>query len=165
MDSPCKCEVYLDIELSRPAFDDRIKESRVIRKSLRLLAESKDNQSSLYDCDVCGQFWQGSKAWNWDNKTYLFKVPSISTSEWLEEAYIKPDELLIFNASIERVMKGIAEKEELCRVDNCAAKAIVGSVHCLAHHVQSLQRVRLLPQDPKGRWFPPYNEQPFRLNS
>jgi hypothetical protein len=161
VDSGCTCEGYGNIELLRSAVDDRIKESGAMRKSVGLLAESKDKQNSLYKCDACGQFWQGSRAWNWDNKTYLFKVPPISTAEWLEEQYIQPHELLIFNASIERVLKGVTEKAETCSVNGCAAKAIVGSLNCLAHHVQSLQTVRLVPQNPKGRWFPPYSQQPL----
>jgi hypothetical protein len=163
-ESGCVCEGYGNIELLRSAVDARIKETKAIRKSVRLLAESRDKRDSLYKCDGCGQFWQGSRAWNWGNEIYFFKIPAISTAEWLEEPYIQPHELLIFNSSIERVLNGVTEKGELCSINGCPAKAIVGTVNCLAHHVQSLQRVRLLPQDPKGRWFPPYSQQPFRLS-
>jgi hypothetical protein len=167
MDSGCRCETYGNIELWRSEVDSRIMETPTLRNALRLLVTSRDKKNDLYKCDVCGQQWQGSRAWNWDNwedPTYLFKVPTISIEEWREEPYVQPHELLTFSASIERVLGNVAEKSEVCSIDGCKAKAIVGTVNCLPHHIQSLQKVRLLQQDPKGRWFPPYSQQSFRLN-
>jgi hypothetical protein len=166
MNPDCACRKYADIELLRSAIDQRISATRILRKTLRLLTESPDKLKKLYECDVCRQLWQEDRAWGWDNweePLYLFKVPVISPDEWLQEQYIQPHELLVFNASIERVLKNVREKDEPCAVKGCTAKAIVGSMNCLPHHVQSLQKVGLLPQGPKGRWFHPYSEQPFGL--
>ena len=166
MSAQCDCEQYGDIELLRSAVDGRIGQTRKLRKALTLLTESQDKLKRLYECGICKQLWQESRAWGWDNwdePVYLFKVPATSVADWLQEQFLQPHELLIFNACIERVVQNRMEKTEPCAASGCTAKAIVGSVNCLPHHIQSLQRVRLVPQDPKGRWFHPYSEQPFPL--
>jgi hypothetical protein len=141
--------------------EKRIEQTKTIRKSLKLLANSPDKLHNLYQCDACNQFWQESRAWSWDNKLYLFKVPSTSTQDWLDEPYIRPHELATFNSSVARVLENVSEKSDPCSVNGCPNKAITRSVSCLAHHIQSLQKVRLLPQDPTGRWFPPYDKKPI----
>jgi hypothetical protein len=164
----CTCKRYVDIELSRADVDQRIGDSRTLRKHLRFLVESPDKLKRLYECEGCKQLWQESEAWGWDNwdePIHLFKVPTVSIDEWLQEQYIQPHELLVFSACIERVLKGAMEKKELCVVVGCTGKAIAGSLNCLPHHVLSLQKVRLLPQFPKGRWFRPYSRQRFRLEN
>ena len=118
----CTCGKYADLELSRPAVDQRIGKTRGLRKALRLLVESPSKWPRLYKCETCEQFWQESEAWGWDNwgkPIYLFKVPAISTAEWLQEPYIQPHELLVFGARVERVLENILEKNEPCAVSGC----------------------------------------------
>src|SRR5579862_5556392 len=159
MNSGCKCGDYADIELSWSAIDERIQQTKTLRKSLELLANSRDKLNNLYQCATCNQLWQESRAWSWENKLYCFKVPSIATADWLDEPYMRPHEMVVFNASLDRVLKGVMEKTDPCNVSGCPKKAITGSATCVVHHIQSLQKVSLVPKDPTGRWFPQYSKQ------
>lgn len=154
----CSCSQFDDLEFLRKVITKRIKDSRSLKKSLVLLAKHQSEEHNLYRCEACGQFWQGSRAWNWGNDEYLFKVPAIDPTEWKVEVYVQPDELLIFTAVVSEFLTrgGFTETASICKADNCAKNAVSGSVNCLLHHLENLQRVRMMPAYPSGRWFAPY---------
>ncbi len=154
----CDCRKYEDLELTRSQITARIRESKALRPNLTLIASHTDKEHQLYRCEECGQLWQSSRAWNWGNDRYLFRIPAISESEWLSEVFVQPDELLIFAA----VMCDFLEKNsfkpshEKCAISECERLAVAGLRTCLPHHIDSLQRVGRLPQSPIGQWFGPY---------
>lgn len=160
----CKCADFEDLEMLRKVISKRIKETKKIKQALLLLAKSEDSGNVLMECESCGQYWQGSRAWNWGNDLYLFHVPKITIEEWQKQPYVKPDELLIYVA----VLQGIVEqgnfepKNEPCRIEGCNQQAVSGLAHCLEHHVQNLQKINQLPRSPEGRWFPPYYYENFK---
>lgn len=161
-DTLCDCQQYLDLEMTRKLISQRIKATRTLKKRLAKLAESKDKEHRLYRCESCGQAWQASRAWNWGNELYLFRVPPIELSEWLAQPYVQPDELLIYWSVLGQFLQQpIALKDDLCRVEYCGRKAIIHSAHCLKHHVENLERTQMLPQFPSGRWFAPYERRNF----
>lgn len=153
----CTCTEYVPIEFTRSAVSGRLKASRSLRKSLSLIAKHGDGEHKLYSCEACGQLWQGSRAWNWGNDEYLFRVPGIELSEWLKEVFVQPDELLIYVARMAEFLKiSFAEGESDCRIGGCKQKAVQGLATCLPHHIESLQDMGRFPQEPVGRWFEPY---------
>ncbi|WP_320151086.1 hypothetical protein [uncultured Tolumonas sp.] len=149
----------------RKVISNRIKESKDLKKKLKEIAKSEDKEHQLWVCESCGQTWQSSRAWNWGNDLYLFKVPPVFLDEWLKQPYVQPDELLIYVGGLSEFLKqGFEKGEEKCKKDGCADKTIKGLAICLKHHIESLQKVRLLPQEPVGRWFKPYIEENFKPN-
>lgn len=154
----CSCSDYEDLEFLRKVISKRIKETRSLKKFLVLVAEHPDKEHKLYRCNECGQLWQSSRAWNWGNDEYLFKVPQTETDAWKSEVFVQPDELLIFTASVSDFLKRntFTENDTSCSVSGCERKAVSGSVSCLRHHIESLQRARTMPSYPTGRWFKPY---------
>ncbi len=157
----CSCAEYEDLEFLRKVISKRIRESRALRKQFELIATHNGKEHKLYRCEACGQLWQGSRAWNWGNDEYLFKVPEIEIEEWLSEVFVQPDEMLIFTAVVGEFWNNNAfvEKESNCTTNGCTRKAITGSVKCLSHHLQSLQKVGAMPACPVGRWFGPYRKE------
>lgn len=153
----CECNKYQPIQLRRKDISDRIKISRKLKKQLTQIAKHND-EHNLYMCKVCGQLWQGSRAWNWGNDEYLFKVPQIDIDDWIYEPYMCPDEMLIYSA----VMGDYYEKnsfritETNCQEPDCFEKAVVNSVLCKKHFIENLQLVGILPKRPSGRLFAPY---------
>lgn len=160
----CKCEDFEDLEMLRKVISKRIKETKKLKKALKLLSKSDDGEHVLMECEGCGQYWQGSRAWNWGNDLYLFHVPKITTEDWQQEVYVQPDELLIYVASLQGILSqgNFEPKNEPCRVVGCDNPAIKGLVNCLEHHVQNLQKINQLPRNPNGRWFPPYLAENFK---
>jgi hypothetical protein len=154
----CSCSRYEDLEFLREAIAKRIRESGPLKKVLVLVADHPTKEHKLYRCSSCGQLWQGSRAWNWGNDEYLFKVPPIEPDAWNSEVFVRPDELLIFTAIVGDFLNQntFAEKEAPCSVSGCERRAVSGSVNCLRHHLESLQRARTMPAYPTGRWFKPY---------
>lgn len=154
----CSCSKYEDLEFLRKVITRRIKESHSLKKSFLLISEHPEKEHKLYRCEACGQLWQGSRAWGWGNDEYLFKVPPIDPDDWKSEVFVQPDELLIFAAIVGEflVRNTFTEKDSLCSVPGCGHKAVSGSVNCLRHHFESLQRVGTMPAYPTGRWFKPY---------
>ncbi len=154
----CSCSEFEDLEFLRKLISERIKQSRSLKESLELVIDNPDGEHKLYRCQVCHQFWQGSRAWNWGNDEYLFCVPGIFADEWLSNVYVQPDVLLIFVASIKDFFSrnDFSETAVACRVEGCEVSAVTGLARCLRHHVQSLQKGRMLPANPDGRWFGPY---------
>jgi hypothetical protein len=153
----CECSTYSDLELIRESIDKRIAVAKKIKRPLRLMAESPEGDS-LYKCDVCQQLWQGSRAWNWENKEYLFKVPNIAVADWKEEFFARPDQMLIYSGR----MYDYFEKNKFvvsdtrCRKEGCGNNALVNNVLCKEHFIQSLQQFGMLPERPQGRMFSPY---------
>lgn len=159
MHSKCACGRYEHLELLRKCIDRRIKETKKLRKQCELLAEHENGLDKLLRCTPCGQYWQSSRAWNWDNKEYMFKVPEIEIAEWLSVPYIRPDQMLIYSAVMQDYFERntFAETDNECRAERCNRRTITLSVFCTEHHIESLQRAGALPSDPMGRWFLPYH--------
>ncbi len=154
----CACADYEDIEFHRKAVRKRINNSRALKKALPLVAKHSDGEHKLYRCESCGQLWQGSRAWNWGNDEYLFRVPLVDFSQWLEEVFVQPDELLIFTAFISEFLRqnAFVTTEAQCSISGCNGQSVSGASTCVRHHVAALQRVHQLPANPSGRWFGPY---------
>lgn len=160
----CKCAEFEDLEMLRKVISKRIKESKKLKKVLNLLTKSEDGEHVLMNCKSCGQYWQSSRAWNWGNDPYLFRVPEIKNADWRQEPYVQPDELLVYVASLQDILSqsNFEPKNEPCRMKGCEQSAIKGLANCLEHHVQNLQKINQLPQNPEGRWFPPYLAENFK---
>ena len=154
----CSCSEFGDLTFDRSEITKRIKASHVLRKSLSLLATHDDSEHELLQCGTCGQNWQSSRAWNWGNERYLFKVPAVPVEQWLAQEFVQPDELLIFSASLGDLSRsvGLSETESICTTGGCGRRAIAGSVKCFPHHIASLQRAGMFPETPEGHWFQPY---------
>jgi hypothetical protein len=163
--STCDCAQYLPLELLRKAVDDRIRVSKPLRNRLKLIAEDFSGEHQLYKCPDCATVWQRSLAWNWGNKEYVFAVPEISLTDWKELPYVQPDELLIFAAVLGRFFQQqkFEPSGSTCRSEGCCRPAVKMSVFCVHHHIVSLQGARMMPQDPVGRWFPPYQREGFAI--
>jgi hypothetical protein len=163
MGKGCGCASYKDLELLRDDVTTRIKQTKKLRPSLQRIDGTDDKRDALYKCECCGQLWQDSYAWGWDTEDdprYLFRVPTVSVSEWIQLPFVRPHELLVFAADIERITEGMTEKDEPCQTIWCTRKAVTHSVFCLRHHIESLQKLRSVPLL-SGRWFPPYNQSGF----
>jgi hypothetical protein len=156
----CKCSEYEHLEFRRAAISKRIRQSKKLKKTLQMIVEHGAGEHKLLKCPECDQYWQSSRAWNWGNDEYLFKVPDITSDEWLQEPYIQPDELLIYDAVMRNYMdQEFPESSRQCRVADCDEHALTVSVFCLWHHIESLQESKVLPKEPDGRWFPPYHRE------
>src|SRR5262245_3491100 len=94
----CKCQDYEDLELLRDAITERMKASPRLKKRLQGLAEHPGGEHKLFVCQYCHQMWQASRAWSWGNHEYVFKIPQIESSQWIEKPFAQPDELLIYTA-------------------------------------------------------------------
>ncbi len=154
----CLCVQFNDLEFLRAAITKRIKDSRELKKSLTVISKHMDGEHKLYHCAACGQLWQGSRAWNWGNDEYLFRVPPVEPTDWESEVYVQPDELLIFTAVMHNFLMRGAFKDtaSICRTEGCSRNAVSGSVNCLSHHLGNLQKLGTMPPYPIGRWFGPY---------
>ena len=154
----CNCKSYRPLELARDQISRRIKESKEILKTLESQAKANDG-TVLYRCKFCGQFWQESIAWNWGGKNYLFKVPETSTSDWLDEQFISPAEMLIYSALMADYfnMNKFIESKTRCQNEKCDRMAVERNVLCQHHFIESLKRVGLLPKEPRGKIFEPYS--------
>ena len=155
----CTCANFDSIELTRSAISGRIKASRELKKSLEEIAAHSEGEHKLFVCRACGQLWQGSRAWNWGNDLYLFRVPYIDASDWLEMAFVQPDDLMIYAAAMYALLEkgNFVSSDQICRINGCTRKSMQGLVTCLAHHVASLQAIGSFPSEPNGRWFEPYS--------
>src|SRR5262249_15616435 len=155
METICACPDYDHMELYGRNISRRIRDTGRIKGRLALIAEHPIRTHSLYKCEVCGQSWQSSYAWNWGGKEYIYKVPSINPEDWLAQPYILPDQLLIYNAVMSNWYdrNHFTESDESCRRPGCPNRALSGLAQCLQHHIEDLQRVHTLPQPPQGRWF------------
>lgn len=154
----CTCATYPDIEFLRSAVRERIKASRALKKSFTLVAKHSSGEHKLYSCPDCAQLWQGSRAWNWGNDEYLFRVPALRIEDWLREVFVQPDEMLIYVATMRSILDAgrFVAGTGACVVHACESVAVEGLATCLHHHVQALQDAGQLAQEPVGRWFGPY---------
>ncbi len=165
----CKCPEFADLNIDdRQNISTRAKLSRQIKASLTHVTTHADKEHKLFKCPKCGQLWQSSNAWNWGSKEYFFRVPKISTKNWLVKAFVDPDEILLFYGIFFRFLTALKPDETRdgkCNIPTCNSPPLKLSNQCLKHHVQSLQKIKMLPQKPKGRWFAPYEWFPPVLKS
>jgi hypothetical protein len=154
----CECAKYPDLPFLREAITRRIRETKRILRRLSLRETNVDQRLRLYVCEVCGQFWQTGHEWNFADREYVFRVPSIEASEWLCEPYMQPAAMLIFTAAMENYFaKNHFEAGDApCREAGCLKPAMKQGSFCIDHHLEQLRGVRLLPPVPPGRMFPPY---------
>ncbi len=157
----CSCGEYSDIELIRKAINERIKKSKDLKKQLKLVSKS-DTENILFVCEICNQFWQSSRAWNWGNDEYLFKVPIIELQDWIQNQFMAPDEMLIYSAGMSVYMESninsFVDGNEKCIKDDCIEKSLKGGKLCKNHFIENLGVVGLIPKRPKGRLFKPYQD-------
>ena len=155
--STCECENYNHLQFTRDEISQRIKENKKILRTLNSLTQA-DNGHRLFKCKNCNQYWQQSCAWNWDGKSYLFKVPEIEIKEWEKEQYVSPADLLIFSGVMEDYFEKnkFKESDTKCKVLECNNNSIVNGVLCKTHFVENLQKLNILPKMPDGKLFEPY---------
>ena len=154
----CKCSSHPPVAFDRTSINKRIRETKKILPTLTVVAENKELCLTLLMCPRCGQFWQTGHEWHFKNSEYVFQVPEIAINDWLSEPYAQPAAMMLFTA----LMQDFCEKNSLedgekgCRVEGCDNRAIMSGVFCQAHHMEQLRKVGLLPKQPSGRLFPPY---------
>ena len=129
----CTCSNYSDLKAKRKSISRRIQETKTLKKALTLISKHIDGETSLYLCEDCGQYWQGSRAWNWGNHEYLFKVPETQVAEWKDEPYVQPDELIDYIGAMQYFMANLLLENTTCKckADGCDRKAIKLSAFCL----------------------------------
>ncbi|MDD4890433.1 MAG: hypothetical protein PHU85_10930 [Phycisphaerae bacterium] len=156
--SSCDCQEYPDLTLERTAISGRARKTKHLKGHLVQIADGPDEGDGLFRCPICQQLWQRNFAWNWGNKEYLFRVPETSLEDWIKEPFVAPDAVLIYVAVIDDFIskQKFALAGENCRRQPCGHLRISSSAFCLRHHIESLQRNRMLPQTPPGRWWGPY---------
>lgn len=158
----CNCKIYEDLEMTRKVITKRIKDRKQLKKSLAELCLSSDKEHKYLKCEECGQHWQMSRAWNWGNEAYMFKVPAIPVNDWLELPFVQPDKLLIFVACVSDFIKKSNQLDDtVCKVEGCKEYVLLNTVFCIKHQMQSLQRQNRFPSFPEGRWFGPYLRENF----
>src|SRR5262245_25649355 len=120
----CRCNEYGHLEFERKGISKRIRETPALKKLLELIAKSPDGHK-LYRCPACEQLWQCSRAWNWGNKDYLFKVPDISVPEWTAEPYVHPSDLFEFGTVMSEFLNGanFTAGGKRCSVSGCSSRA------------------------------------------
>lgn len=153
----CKCSSFKHLQLLRSEISTRIKESRTLIKALKLM-DKAENGECLYMCELCEQLWQLSRAWNWDGKVFLFKVPFTTLAEWKVEQFISPADMLIYSSLMGKYYSenDFKNSDEKCKKDNCENRALIRNVLCENHFIENLQKFGQLPKPPKGRFFEPY---------
>lgn len=154
----CNCAKYSPITLDRTAIKRQIKDSPGILKSLTPTAHHPELEVTLFACPTCGQSWQDGFEWNFGNARYVFQVPEIETQEWLTTPYAQPAAMMIYSAVMEDFFKKntFEATSSICGAEGCAEYSVKFSRFCRDHHIESLQRSRLLVKPPIGRLFPPY---------
>ena len=156
----CNCYLYKDLDLNCASISARIKETKSIISSLFLVSKkSESNGMRLYSCPDCHQHWQYSSAWNWGAKPYVYKIPNVTVELWRDNPFVRPDEILIYNAVMERFVNKIggASNEANCNTADCTEKSLTSVPFCIRCHIKNLQAVQMLPQPISGKVFPPYN--------
>gem|GEM_PF-6558575 len=105
-------------------------------------------------------FGKKNVAWNWGGKEYLFQIPDITPGDWLNEQFMSPAEMLTFSALTGDYFKvnKFVESKRRCQKEECHRMALENNVLCRNHFIESLQRVGLLPKEPKGKIFEPYSK-------
>lgn len=157
--SMCDCQKFPHLTLDRKAISRRIRDSKALKKRLKILVDDSQLGIALFRCPICGETWQSGREWNFANEEYLFRVPAITVEEWEREHYRQPAAMMIFSAMMQDYYsKPFAPSSEKCRAEGCDERASVFGMLCRAHQVEELQRIGNLPKPPPGRMFPPYHE-------
>jgi hypothetical protein len=151
----CKCATFDDLEFLRTVISKRIKVTKALIAPFEHLAKDATEEHSLLRCGNCGQFWQVSRAWNWGNNEYAFRVPDTSVDDWLERQYVQPDELMLYASALSNLPAPEATVIP-CRELGCSELAIKFSVFCRRHHLNQLRSMGQFPAYPSGKWFSPY---------
>ena len=153
--STCSCSQYKDIS-GRPSLNNRGHQTKKIINSLSLVATHFEKEHELYNCVACGQFWQRSLDWIRGNKPYIFKVPKTLATQWTMKVFVQPDDLFNRIAAIQQYFKQATFQEsvELCRKEGCSNQAIILSVLCAFHHMESLGLKSKMTDE--FTWFAPY---------
>lgn len=152
----CCCSEFGPVELKRKAINIRICHAKQIKATLTLLARSGEGEE-LLRCWTCETLWQSNRDRQFKGEC-LFQVPLISPEDWQSESYAFPAALFSFTSTIQ----GFADRncgqetQRSCGAPGCGCHAIEWSKFCLQHHVQMLQKSRLLPSMPRGRLLEPY---------
>lgn len=160
--SECNCNNYDHLD-GRPALNKRGHDTKKIIDRLSLITEHAEGEHKLYQCPICGQFWQRSLDWMRGNKPYIFKVPVTTTSEWLLKPFVQPDDLFNRVAGIQQYLEraSFVEQPEKCRKEGCTNRAINLSVLCAFHHMESIG----LKSDVRDDfiWFEPYSKSNYEF--
>lgn len=157
-DAVCTCSEFQHLEFDRRQVSKRIRDTAALKKQLEIVAVHPGKRHKLYRCSTCDQFWQCSRAWNWGNKDYLFRVPSIHKEQWCQEAFVSPSDLMEYGWSMGQFLleANFVVGSKKCSISGCSSQAVIPLSNCLLHHVRELQRMGQLGPDPTGRWFDPY---------
>jgi hypothetical protein len=156
----CNCAQFQPIELDRRSITRRIKQSPAIRKRLIQIGEHTGLRLYLFRCPDCGQFWQSGHEWHFADREYLFHVPQIEIAEWHREPYRQPAAMMLYSAGMRNFFAHASFQtgEAQCQIGGCSERALLLSVFCRDHHIDSLQQGGRLQMKPPGRLFPPYYE-------
>ena len=154
----CRCSEFEPLELRRSKISKRASETKALSVDLELVAHDDECHASLWKCPVCEQMWQSGQVSVWRGREYFFQVPPISLEEWRREQYAAPAALLNFAAFIQGFVDKNCdqETERICPTEGCGRHVIRLSKYCLVHHIEAMQKARLLPEMPGGRLFAPY---------
>lgn len=155
----CECNKYKPLELQQKDIYKRIKESKTLKKQFKFIAKHKNGEEKLYQCEKCGQLWQGSYYWNGKGE-YLFKVPFKEIELWQKSHYSAPDEILRYLVVMQQFLETnkFETKNELCSEENCSNKSLKFGQLCFVHHIICLKNIGSLPDKPNGVLFSPYEE-------
>jgi hypothetical protein len=156
----CRCSSYKPLEFRREDVLERIRQTKQIRKTVDELARDDVERVELYRCHACGALWQSGWEWGLGPNgcdEYLFQVPPITVEEWQREHYRQPAAMMMYTIAMANRYGGSRppEREVLC-IEGCGRRAIRLSVHCLEHDIAHGRSVGSVPQEPRGRMFPPY---------
>lgn len=159
----CACSSYEDLN-GLPAVRNRGHNTGKIIKSLEFIVKHDDNEHQLYKCSHCEQHWQS--CWWQGNKPYIYKVPDIGVTDWLEKPFINLCTIFGRIEKIQEYLKGpkFEEQTALCRFPGCEEHSIRLSVLCLFHHMENIGIKITMPDD--YRWFGPYvkSDYDFDMN-
>jgi hypothetical protein len=159
----CRCIAYTDLD-GRPALNKRGNEINKMLRSLQMIAEHPGGEHKLFSCTGCEQLWQQSLDWMRSNQRYLFKVPSIEITDWLDKPFVQPDDLFNRARHIQQYLRGAVfeELEPLCRSANCPNHSVKFSVFCAFHHMLNIGIKEEIPDD--YGWFDPYHKKDYEFN-
>jgi hypothetical protein len=163
--SKCSCQSYDHLSLDTGSIFRRLSQIIGSVDRLQSIAEHREGEHQLLNCSDCGQYWQRSRAWIWNNTYYVFRVPEILGDEWLKEPYLPPDEMVYFNKCIGDYLApgNLSERELECSIEGCQRSAASQSVMCVWHHVEWMQEKGHLSKVPVGRLFLPYSYDEERM--
>ncbi len=153
----CRCSEFEPPKLSRGGIVDRIREGKLLKKTLHLVARDTQEQDGLWKCPICGQLWQSSCKGDYRKRECFFQVPPVELEEWRREPFADPAALFNFVHAMRSFVEASrgAETERACGSAGCARHALSGCKFCLIHHMEMLRKAKL-PFAPRGRLLEPY---------